>query len=644
MENSEERVSPVRGQPNGDCCSCCPYGFHIDLDFLKFLDSATNDHSFECSSTSRKFHVERAHGSLSEVAEKKTSHDDHDSVDPREVEENDQARIELMTEIDTSIQTALNTIDLLMKSDKVKSSKHSIENKEDRLEARCSPFKTNNNSLISETNRVHEFELCQNSLRGNNISSTDFSRVTSLNGEHLVLISASTLQSIRQQIANSLSQIKELEEEVKSIPSLKSQIASLIEFKDRNIGKSFNTQSIGVGTNLNVPHSSISTKTLGSENAYKYFSGVQGCSTLPKVSFGYNHTNESTDLPAPTVKELTKFYKTKFAPKVPPKPIRSIGVGDGNVFGAENGTQLSTDRNNSWNDVENVDIKKKQTKDVGVMCKSDTKDVSTMHCFQKLLQCSYCRENVDSCTACVSNKSIADKREHSDPRNESNVVEDHPDVELDIQNIDCSFDLRNVEDSCDFVETKCKIFDVEMNSVGNIHCEESVHKSSQLLGGDVDESNVLINSDMNKNQGVPEISPLANVRHLCSVIKDRNIFELPTTGRHSENNNNSANFTGCNMHSPTTNIKSILKVSSSYRTDNNFSLPQKFSTVEQNIPDSSKLRVGCTLQGVVNTGRRTKQTVNGKSTNHAGRNSSNGKIIENIENGNCLKVRETGLR
>ena len=284
-------------------CKCCPYGYHIDLDFMRYLDDMNS------TTTLRKlkkiYRDKKKHRKSMEIAlrnqQLQLAPDAH-------LVQSDAS--EILDEIEPVVEDTLSSIDRLISSPGRRSTLGDVSDSDFDLES-PSPYahaqfsmpptatstvtssvsktsttfeasrtqlrKSDSVSSVSSQSTFsseqfspgsmasypphlssHQHTLVTSSMIANNMTSllpaSDVGDGAGSLEDDAAAISPQTLQAIRQQISISLQRMRELEEQVKAIPVLQVRISVLKEEKRllslqmKAKGNRLNTRSIGTIT------------------------------------------------------------------------------------------------------------------------------------------------------------------------------------------------------------------------------------------------------------------------------------------------------------------------------------------------------------------------------------------------------------
>ncbi|XP_029674097.1 KN motif and ankyrin repeat domain-containing protein 2-like isoform X1 [Formica exsecta] len=220
----------------GSKCLCCPYGYHIDLDFVRYCEAVAAGSASDRLSTERRRKRERRRQCQSmEVL--------LGLVNPA------LAGIEAeLTKIPQEC-TTVNNITTLSRSDHPSPPRQRTDSRpspvldlsdvvgdfEATLERSSKLSKASERRFFVEIDGINGAASVQNATQ---LADSDNASVGSGNSN----LSTSALQNIREQMAVSLERMKELEEQVKAIPMLQVQVSVLKEEK-RNLLRQVNELS-----------------------------------------------------------------------------------------------------------------------------------------------------------------------------------------------------------------------------------------------------------------------------------------------------------------------------------------------------------------------------------------------------------------
>ncbi|CAH1773388.1 unnamed protein product, partial [Owenia fusiformis] len=365
-------------------CSCCPYGYHIDLDFLRYCDDMANGKYLK---KLKKIHRDKR--KLRKSMEVYLQQQEMKMMDinigppPDVVNTSDQQFIQglqvedaasnkILDEIDTSIEGTLSSIDILMAAGKGKGGSESESDLASPLspqyDSRPYPYQRDRRGSSSSMSSVDTFAsqseastpipfLHVNSKYANitseNLAATLASLPVSAGTPSGPQLSQASLQSIREQMAFSLQRMRELEEQVKAIPILQVRISVLKEEKRllmlqlKAKTHNFNVRSVGVGdfktdrnemidsgkiTNItSTDHTESHMTRLTSKKTFDYGMSTPRAGERDVISPGFDATSPLSPVsPWGSIDgQMPKSPKPKVAPK--PKKMTSVGVGGGKV-------------------------------------------------------------------------------------------------------------------------------------------------------------------------------------------------------------------------------------------------------------------------------------------------------------------------
>lgn len=351
----EETVTYINGK-----CTCCPYGYHIDVDFVRYCDALANGSYLRRLKKIKKTKRKLRKSMEIFLQQQEHSHQEMHSYPPpdvvhssehfiSQVAQDDSAANVILDEIDSSVEATLASIDYMMRPP-MKMRESSVES-DDSLSPVSTRFNTfprvrgyqegasltmnsrtdstsslSSQSTFSSENPPTGFTETTTNITKTRVTSaqlaetiathlpeiTQTTTVTSTQcpGLH---ISPASLQAIREAMAISLQRMRELEEQVKAIPVLQVRISVLkeekrllnLQLKAKN--SRLNMRSIGVGDySVDEPVESRVTETRS------FLTAVQS----PKP---YGHSTTRTS--------VTNFL----AAQQQRSAVRSVGVGDNSV-------------------------------------------------------------------------------------------------------------------------------------------------------------------------------------------------------------------------------------------------------------------------------------------------------------------------
>ena len=298
----EQKVHLVDGK-----CTCCPYGYHVDVDFMGYVDTINSQ-----SYLKQLKRIQREKRKLRKSMESYLQGQERTEIMTSElarptienhVPYQESRTNRLLDEIDTSVDATLSSIETMMKNSKQSRTFSEIDNSTSATYQRPKKFNTfpkkvgrqvaqelqsynetftatlntndrvdSANSLSSVSTDTSEYFLSPQPL-AYTTKETTTSKTTNITSQQLAEtmaaylpvedgaasphsnttnISKQSLNAIREAMAVSLQRMKELEEQVKAIPILQVRISVLKEEK-RLLGLQMqaqqkpNTKSIGVG-------------------------------------------------------------------------------------------------------------------------------------------------------------------------------------------------------------------------------------------------------------------------------------------------------------------------------------------------------------------------------------------------------------
>ena len=340
-------------------CTCCPYGYHIDLDFLRYLESMNSGTHLK---NLKKIH--RSKKKLRKSMEVFLHHQETNSTPPPDivhstenfmnmVDQENTVTNQILEDIDSSVNATLSSIDVMYSEKSPRAPVQPYGGKsfsEDETDFARSSFDRRyraETELALQGQRADsvsslESQSTYSSDMNHNLSSslqrevTTTTTVTTMNAGRTsgmtslqlannmanllpdnaqvstVDISPPTLQAIREQMAISLQRMKELEEQVKAIPVLQVRINVLKEEKRL------------LGLQLKAKNNKMNS----------YSRGVGDCQLdddvqplAPSSLYSRFQTVTNINLSQLGLKSIANGDIR------PPRPaMRSIGVGDSNVY------------------------------------------------------------------------------------------------------------------------------------------------------------------------------------------------------------------------------------------------------------------------------------------------------------------------
>ncbi|XP_074643950.1 uncharacterized protein LOC141900804 isoform X3 [Tubulanus polymorphus] len=248
MENGKDPVTYVDGK-----CTCCPYGYHIDLDFINFCDSMANGNLL-LKLKKIKRHKRQLRKSMEIYLQNQDSNETA-TYTPQEslfsmAEQDESATKEILAEIDSSVDAALSSIDTMFAPGPKKSKPVSDA---DFSQPRQSHSRSESISSLSsveydrspvfpsqtfghfssthETQNDSTHHITSQQIAANMASCFRSDSPTNSDASTQSQVTPQQLQNIREQMAVSLKRLRELEDQVKAIPLLQVRISVLKEEK-----------------------------------------------------------------------------------------------------------------------------------------------------------------------------------------------------------------------------------------------------------------------------------------------------------------------------------------------------------------------------------------------------------------------------
>ena len=391
------------GTRYGERCSCCPYGYHIDLDFLRYLDSL---YSGESLKSLRRIRPSRT-GELTVSTSDVFFSDDElsrwrlmsptspvQSPPPRSASSSSRVTTdEILMEIDSSMTRTYHTMDNEVDTRVVRKKKpprplppesRPRENgyrspPEERRIQRPQESKTFNE--VANTTTVTSAEIAD---KFTGLMSGTQSPVVGEQPNVLTpgSISPEILQAIREQMAVSLQRMRDLEDQVRVMPVMEDQISSLRNENKRLYHLLSRLTEDKQARGMFVVNGDTGLHVEGDENIRTY-RGEEGSilvelpvkvgkeKVVDRSSYSMHSTETRTEVRKTNAAARRSFFwgtsEGENAAGVSPeslrlfRPSRTIGVGDGNVF--ETGSLVDWP---AW----------RKTRDVGVHCLPPSRDVS----------------------------------------------------------------------------------------------------------------------------------------------------------------------------------------------------------------------------------------------------------------------------
>ena len=390
------------GTRYGERCSCCPYGYHIDLDFLRYLDSL---YSGESLKSLRRIRHSRSGGLTVSTSDGFFSDDElarwrlspvH-SPAPRSASSSSRVTTdEILMEIDTSMSHTLHNIDDEVDTRVIRKKKPPRPLPDGRPKEngyRSAPEEqrvqhSQDSKLYSEvTNTKVTSTQIADKFTGL-MSGTESPVIGGRASEQMAsTISPEILQAIREQMAVSLQRMRELEDQVRVVPLMEDQISTLRGENKRLYHLLSRLTEDERYRGMPTVNGDSGLQVEGDENV-RTFRGEQGSilvelpvkvgkdelsndSLYDRSSYSLQSTETRTQVQETKASSRREFFwgtsNGDDTAGIPPerlrlfKPSRTIGVGDGNVF--EPGGVVDWP---AW----------RKTRDVGVHCLPPSRDVS----------------------------------------------------------------------------------------------------------------------------------------------------------------------------------------------------------------------------------------------------------------------------
>jgi len=385
------------GTRYGERCSCCPYGYHIDLDFLRYLDSL---YSGESLKSLRRIRHSRSGGLTVSTSDGFFSDDELarwrlspplQSPPPRSASSSSRVTTdEILMEIDSSMSHTLhNVVD--------NSGSDVVDTRVIRKKKPSRPLpdgrRPKENGYRSAPEQVRMEQKLYSEVTNTTVTSTEIAdKFTGLmsGAESPVVgdrpsvqppgaISPEVLQAIREQMAVSLQRMRELEDQVRVVPLMEDQISTLRGENKRLYHLLARlTEDERYRGGMPAVNGVPSLHVEADENV-RTFCDEQGSILVElPVKVGQDRHDEISDKSSYSMQSTTTETRTQSARReffwgtsnaVDSaggisrlfKPTRTIGVGDGNVF--DMGGLIDWP---AW----------RKTRDVGVHCMPPSRDVS----------------------------------------------------------------------------------------------------------------------------------------------------------------------------------------------------------------------------------------------------------------------------
>ena len=389
------------GTRYGERCTCCPYGYHIDLDFLRYLDSL---YSGESLKSLRRIRHSRSGGLTVSTSDGFFSDDDLarwrltsslspvPSPQPRSGSSASQVTTdEILMEIDSSMSHTLHTINNEVDTRVIRKKKpprplpesrpkengHRSAPEEQPIQQvkQSSQYSEVTKTTVTSTELADKFTGLMSGATSPVVGEWQSQQVTSP-------VSPEILQAIREQMAVSLQRMRELEDQVRVMPQMEDQISTLRAENKRlyHLLSRLTEDEQARGTPTANGDSGLHVE--GDENV-RTFRGEQGSILveLPvkvgnddvssRSSYSMHTTETRTEVRETNASARRAFFwgtpEANDTSRLSPeslrlfKPSRTIGVGDGNVFEVNGLLDWP-----AW----------RKTRDVGVHCLPPSRDVS----------------------------------------------------------------------------------------------------------------------------------------------------------------------------------------------------------------------------------------------------------------------------
>lgn len=369
-------------------CTCCPYGYHVDVDFMSYCDTLSNQ-----SYLKQLKRIQREKRKLRKsmevyVQDQEETEGQSTMVNPMESRTyyQESTTNKLLNDIDTSVDQTLTSIETMMHSSK-ESQMYSdtgtatIERREKPKKFNTFPKKMgrqaaeelqtynetfsatlnstdrhdSSGSLSSvstvELERIYPHSSQQGyttsetlTTRSSNMTSQQLAETMAVHmpqeggaasGSNMTSISKDSLNAIREAMAVSLQRMKDLEEQNKAIPVLQVRISVLKEEK-RLLGlqmqaqKHVNTVSRGAGSDSPPPSPVSPPPTLPKPRVRMAAVGDHDVNEpyLLQPELESTHVYEKETL----IIDRAQQQSSVFNPEELKPLTRTVGVGEGNVF------------------------------------------------------------------------------------------------------------------------------------------------------------------------------------------------------------------------------------------------------------------------------------------------------------------------
>ncbi|XP_013392740.1 uncharacterized protein LOC106160634 isoform X2 [Lingula anatina] len=413
LVQQQQTMDPTpQGQPvEGGRCSCCPYGYHIDLDFVRYCEDSQSGTMLK---QLKKIKRDKKRLRKSMEVQLQGQQIETDYEPRQEMVGYDSGTNRYLNDIDSSVDTTLHTIDKVIKQTSYRT--YSAGDS-DFSPSPTSPTKftstmytTNralagSNSSISSQTTVNSEMSAVNGSPGPERYTTVTAQLAAVLAAHLprpdpsgeaVPIYHQSLIELRQQLAISLQKMRDLEEQVKSVPLLQTRMSVLKEEKRllelqllAKQSKPTSTYSIGVGdyrVDVEEPRAprrpdmrSIGVGNKSVTELYTLQPHLLESQTLEKEMHTQRLIREKETKVVVVGQEQRPT--SPYSPMIKTmerKPItRSVGVGDGNVFEKD---QMQIQEKELRTIIIDKEAKK-QTRNVGISVRVPMRDVGVhYHC------------------------------------------------------------------------------------------------------------------------------------------------------------------------------------------------------------------------------------------------------------------------
>lgn len=368
-------------------CNCCPYGYHVDVDFMSYCDTLSNQ-----SYLKQLKHIQREKRMLRKsmevyIQDQEQTEGRSTMINPMESRTiyQESTTNKLLDDIDTSVDQTLTSIETMMQSSKESqmfsdSGTATIQLKEKPTKFNTFPKKVgrqvaqelqnynetftatfnntdhhDSNSSLSSISPVELERIYPHGKQGYTTTETSTSRTSNMTSQQLAetiavhmpqeggaasasnmtSISKESLNAIREAMAVSLQRMKELEDQNKAIPVLQVRISVLKEEK-RLLGlqmqaeKHVNTVSRGAGSE-SPPLSPMTPPPTAPKPKVRMAAVGDHDVNEPYVlqpELESTHVYEKETL----IIDRAQHQSALLNPDLSKPLTRTVGVGEGNVF------------------------------------------------------------------------------------------------------------------------------------------------------------------------------------------------------------------------------------------------------------------------------------------------------------------------